>query len=75
MPLHYNIYFGIDLLGPWYQIFLLPILGLIFLLINFLFGMAVYRRELILSYFLAGTSSFVQIIFVLAATFITLINF
>ena len=74
ISLHYNIYFGIDLLGPWYQIFLLPALGLIFLVINFLIAAPVYRQEKILSYFLVGTSSLIQVIFGLAAIFIVLIN-
>ena len=75
ISLHYNIYFGIDLLGHWYQIFLLPALGLFFLMINFLLGLVVYRKEKILSYFLAGASSLIQVIFILATIFIVLINF
>lgn len=75
IPLHYNIYFGIDLFGPWYQIFILPLLGLIFFLINFPISSFVYRKEKILSYFLVATSSFVQIIFVLAIIFIIFINY
>lgn len=74
ISLHYNIYFGIDLLGPWQQIFLLPLSGLIFLVINFFGGMLVYFREKILSYFLVGTSSFIQLLIILAAIFIVLIN-
>lgn len=74
ISLHYNIYFGIDLLGPWYRIFLLPSFGLIFLVINFFLGLALYNREKIFSYFLAGTTSLVQIIFILATFFIVLIN-
>ncbi len=34
IPLHYNIYFGIDLIGNWYQIFLIPGIGTILLLAN-----------------------------------------
>ena len=74
ISLHYNIYFGIDLLGYWYQIFLLPILGLGFFIINFMIASIIYNREKILSYFLAGTSSFVQIILTTSAIFIILIN-
>ena len=74
ISLHYNIYFGIDLVGYWYQIFLLPILGLGFFIINFMIASIIYNREKILSYFLAGTSSFVQIILTTSAIFIILIN-
>ena len=75
MSLHYNIYFGIDLLGPWYQIFSLPAVGLIFFLLNFLIGVFIYSQEKILRYFLVGFSSFLQVIFILAALLIISINF
>ena len=35
IPLHYNIYFGIDSFGTWYQIFLMPLLGLVIIVLNF----------------------------------------
>ncbi|MFA6254727.1 MAG: hypothetical protein WC675_01685 [Patescibacteria group bacterium] len=72
--LHYNIYFGIDLLGPWHQIFFLPLFGLGFLVINLLISLIFYQRERILSYFLVGTASLLQFIFILAGVFITLVN-
>ncbi|MFA6909244.1 MAG: hypothetical protein WC289_05195 [Patescibacteria group bacterium] len=34
VPLHYNIYFGIDLIGAWWHIFLFPGIGLLILLLN-----------------------------------------
>ncbi|HBL39884.1 TPA: hypothetical protein DDZ10_04445 [Candidatus Uhrbacteria bacterium] len=34
IPLHYNIYLGIDGFGPWYRIFILPVLGLVMLVLN-----------------------------------------
>jgi len=74
ISLHYNIYFGIDLLGLRYQTLLLPALGLIFLVINFLAGLIIFTKERILSYFLAGLSSFEQLIFILAVIFIVLVN-
>jgi len=35
--LHYNIYFGIDQIGPGIKLFLFPLFGLIILVINILF--------------------------------------
>ncbi|MFA5021467.1 MAG: hypothetical protein WC508_00085 [Patescibacteria group bacterium] len=75
IPLHYNIYYGIDLLGPWYQILLLPGLGLIFLVLNFGLASIFYRKEKIVSYFLVFSCSFVQLIFILASMLIVLINY
>ena len=72
--LHYNIYFGIDLIGDWRQIFLRPVLAAIFLTINLGVGLLVYDKEKILSYFIVGVSSFIQIIFILAAIFVIIIN-
>ncbi|MAF13962.1 MAG: hypothetical protein CMI53_03645 [Parcubacteria group bacterium] len=74
ISLHYNIYFGIDLLGSKYQLFLLPVLGLIFFFINLLIGSMVYTKEKILSYFLSGASTLSQFIFLIAVAFITIIN-
>ncbi|OGY43414.1 MAG: hypothetical protein A2729_04555 [Candidatus Buchananbacteria bacterium RIFCSPHIGHO2_01_FULL_39_14] len=73
-PLHYNIYFGIDLFGQWYRIFLLPLIGLIFYLINSAIGLVIFQKEKIFSYFLIGTSSFVQLILIIAAIFIVYVN-
>jgi len=75
IPLHYNIYFGIDLFGPWYRIFLLPAIGIIFLAINFFLGILLFHKEKILSYFLVGSNSLIQTILILAALFIILISY
>jgi len=74
MPLHYNIYFGVDLYGPWYQILLMPSIGLAVILINFTIGSFLYGRDKMLSYFLAGTASFIQFILFLAAFAIIYVN-
>ena len=34
IPLHYNIYLGIDRFGPWYNVFIFPVLGFVFLVLN-----------------------------------------
>lgn len=72
--LHYNIYFGIDRLGEWHEIFILPALGLVFLIANFIFAKLTFDKEKILSYFLASAGSFLQLLFISASVFIILIN-
>ena len=74
IPLHYNIYFGIDLLGPWYHLYIMPAIGLVFLTLNFLFGALVYGYEKMLSYFLAVGSSLIQFLLIFSAVFIIFIN-
>lgn len=49
VPLHYNIYFGIDLFAEWYKIFWIPLSGTIILIINALALLTVLRNEKILS--------------------------
>ena len=75
IPLHYNIYFGIDLLGPWYQIFLLPILGLAIFLFNLFLGIIFFKPERrLISYFLVGAATLVQLIILLAGLVIAILN-
>lgn len=50
VPLHYNIYFGIDLYGPWYQIMVIPATGLGFLFINSILSFILYKRAKLFSY-------------------------
>ncbi|MBI5766090.1 hypothetical protein HZA71_02565 [Candidatus Falkowbacteria bacterium] len=64
--LGYNIYFGISAFGPWYQILLLPLIGLIIIAVNFLLAFFVYLPQKILSYFLVIAATVVNVI-VLAA--------
>ena len=64
--LGYNIYFGISAFGPWYQILLLPLMGLIIIAVNFLLAFFVYLPQKILSYFLVIAATVANVI-VLAA--------
>ena len=72
--LHYNIYFGIDLIGSWYRIFTVPIVGLVFLIINILLIILLYKREKFLSYFLAASNLLISLGLLVALTLIVLLN-
>lgn len=74
VPLHYNIYFGIDLVGKWYEIFTIPFVGFFFILIDFILSCFFYLREKIIGYFLGVTVLFSQILLAIAAIMIILIN-
>ena len=43
--LHYNVYFGVDLLGLWWQAYLLPLLGAIFFVGHFFLARRFYRQS------------------------------
>ncbi|MFA5070081.1 MAG: hypothetical protein WC528_02265 [Patescibacteria group bacterium] len=72
--LHYNIYFGIDLIGPWYRVYLMPLFGFICFFINFFLSVIIYAKEKLLSYFLVFISSLMQIILIIATIFIIFQN-
>ncbi|MFA5174984.1 MAG: hypothetical protein WC430_00970 [Patescibacteria group bacterium] len=43
--LHYNIIFGVDLVGDWWNIFYTPLFGLLILAVNFCFSFLIYRAD------------------------------
>lgn len=74
--LHYNVYFGVDLIGDWWQTYILPSMGIVFLLINFFLARQFYRnRERIASYILLLASLMIQIGLIIASVGIVLINY
>lgn len=50
--LHYNIIFGVDLVGKWWRIFYLPLMGIGVLMINYFLAAAVYLFDKFLARFL-----------------------
>ena len=74
IPLHYNIYFGVDRFGPWYYIFILPALGFLLLLINIIFESVFVKREHILSVFFAITTIVVEVVLFGSMILIVMLN-
>ena len=72
IPLHYNIYLGVDLFGNWQKIFMLPGLGLLIFTINTILALSLYNKKQIISYFLTIISSLTQI-FLLISTILTIL--
>jgi len=74
LPLHYNIYWGIDLFGQWYQSFLLPTLGLVIIIINFILAIYYYSKKILASYFFVIAAALVQAFLLISTILIILIN-
>lgn len=74
IPLHYNIYTGIDSYGRWERLFYMPLFGEFVFAINFFLAFLLFNRKEILSYFLAFAAMAVQIILLVAIIFVILIN-
>lgn len=74
IPLHYNVYFGTDQFGIWYQVFILPAIGASLLIINTMFQAVFYHREHVLSYFFALTTLLAELALFASMVFIILLN-
>lgn len=74
IPLHYNIYLGVDRFGDWKEIFLLPTLGLGLFLLNLVLQTLAVRRERFLSMMFGVTTVFLEAILFFALALIILLN-
>ncbi len=74
IPLHYNIYFGIDQFGPWYRVFTLPALGLALFLLNLVFEGIYFHQEHVLAKFFAVMTVATELILFVSVVFIVLLN-
>jgi hypothetical protein len=63
IPLHYNIYFGIDLVGPWWYLFAFPVTALGVFLVNTTGVIYFFQRERAVSYFFLLTTVAVHALF------------
>ncbi len=73
---HYNVYFGVDLIGEWAQIFIIPTISLVFVITNTLLAQWLYyQKERIASYVLLLASILVSLGSVLACSGIAFINY
>lgn len=74
IPLHYNLYFGIDAFGPWYSVFAIPALATLTLVVNTLLAYLLFVQERVVSYFLLISHVVVTFITGAAALFTILLN-
>lgn len=74
--LHYNVYFGVDLLGLWWQVYILPFLGGVFLLGHFFLARRFYARaERIACYLMLLSSGMLSFGILVATVSVALINY
>jgi len=71
IALHYNVYFGINLIGSWYQAYVQPIIGIIVIVANNFLAYVVYKRERVASYILIFVSVVIQLILFFSAQLLT----
>lgn len=74
--LHYNVYFGVDMLGGWKQVFILPLMGIILFIINFLLSLYFYKnKERIASHLLLMATLMLQLSLIIASISVIVINY
>ena len=62
LPLHYSVEGLADRVGPASDVFILPLIGLLALLVNVMFGAVAYTRERMASYVVWGGTLLVQLL-------------
>lgn len=74
--LHYNVYFGVDLLGVWWQAYALPFLGGVLLLGHFFLARRFYMKsERIASYLMLLSAGMLSFGVLIASVSIAFINY
>ena len=74
VPLHFNVVYGIDYLGNARQVYQIPLAGLALIIINVVLAMRIYSREKIFSYFLVFGSGVLQLILIISALTLIVLN-
>jgi len=72
--LHYNLFFGVDYLGNYEKIYLIPLSGLIIIIINLILGHLLYLKEKLAAYFLVFIIFIIQIFLLINSYLIIKIN-
>ena len=73
--LHYNVNLGVNLIGNVSDIYIIPTLGLAFIVINFLLLLNIYRQSKFLIHLLMGFSLLINLFLIASTISIYLVNF
>lgn len=74
--LHYNVFFGVDMIGAWWQAYSIPLLGAVVLCINGTLGLLFFQqKERVVAHLLLLASFVVQMAVLVATAAIIVINY
>ncbi len=73
--LHYNVNLGVNLIGDAAKIYIIPLLGLIFALINFILLINIYQQGKFIIHLLMSSAILANVFLLIATATIYLINF
>jgi len=72
--LHYNLFFGVDYLGNYEKIYLIPLAGLFIIIVNSILGHFLYLKEKLAVYFLIFIIFVIQVFLLINSYLIIKIN-
>lgn len=76
LRLQYNVFFGTSLHAPWWQAYFLPMVGLVFIVVDIVIGWLLYRaHERVAAYMMLLSGLFVAIALVIAVASVVMNNF
>jgi len=76
ITLHYNVYFGVDIIGAWWQVYFLPAIGLLLLLVNTALGYFFYQqKDRIIGHVLLLATCIAEVAVSIAVAGIIMINY
>jgi hypothetical protein len=73
--LHYNVYFGVDAIGDWRNVFLMPAFSAVILVVNIILSRFFYYKEKMAAYLFAGMALVIQLLMAVGLGSVILINF
>lgn len=74
--IHYNVYLGVDVIGDWWQVYFLPIISNMFLIVNTILAHTFYqKKERLAGYIFLLASFFVQVGALVAISGLIMINY
>lgn len=72
--LHYNIIFGVDLVGDWWRIYYLPLAGILVILLNYFFSFMLYSADKFLARLLCAWVLFFHLFLMIGAILLVRLN-
>ena len=73
--LHYNVDFGVNLIGNVKQIYVIPLTGLVIFIINFILLAFVNKQDKFFAHLLLGAAMLVNLFLLIAISSVYLVNF
>ncbi|MBI5622027.1 hypothetical protein HY933_04170 [Candidatus Falkowbacteria bacterium] len=74
LVLHYSVYFGIDLIGSWYSLYLTPAVGTFLWLVNVVLALVFYQEQRLAAYLLGGVTALMTALLLLGGSLLVWIN-